>query len=55
MTKQEALKQADKLIEQEDVYVFDVCANYGQIFDNIKQTRVLRNLVATELMEENNG
>lgn len=54
MTKQESLEKADKLIEKEDEFVFDVCANYGQMFGNIKHTRVLRNIVANELMEENN-
>ena len=52
MTKKEALEMADDLIEQKDIYVFDICANYGQIFSNIKHTRVLRNMVANELMED---
>ena len=46
---EEAMDVAQRLIDEEDTYVFDVCDNVGQIFGNVKHMSWLQKAVAEEL------
>lgn len=45
----ENLRQAQAAIDREDVEVLDLCADMGQLFDNIKDMRWFLVYVAREL------
>ena len=49
MSKKTLLLQAREAIEREDVICFDICANCGQIFGNVKHMRWFVRAVADEL------
>lgn len=50
MTK-ELLKRAEEAIENEDEICFDVAANVGQMFGNVKHMTWFKEAVAEELDE----
>ena len=42
-------RAAQEAIDSRSVVAFDVCAEHGQIFDNVKHMRWFRDAVANEL------
>lgn len=54
LTKAAAIKTAQRYIASGHTYALDFCANYGQIFDNVRQTRWLLDNMVEELIADNN-
>lgn len=52
LTLAAAENKAVSYIKAENQYVFDVCANYGQIFENVRDTAWFRDMVAASLLCE---
>ena len=52
MTKQDAIKKAQRHIERESELVYDVVANTGQIFENVKHMKWFLLAIAQEIAPE---
>lgn len=49
--REKCWRAAGTHIERGDEFVYDLCANIGQICGNIKHTRMLQVMVANEMID----